>query len=139
MRKGFNISLIAILIAIFVSCTTQKSFALHEPAIYFTEDGGVTNTFQMQAEYLMEESAKKNLMEESAKKKGCDGEDECKPYCKYERVESCTFCSLFALVFNTVSAIGEKQLQLFLILLFVLLLLPLVFGLLYRRCCLFLP
>ncbi len=104
MRKGFNISLIAILIAIFVSCTTQKSFASHEPAIYFTEDGGVTNTFQMQAEYLMEESAKK---------KGCDGVDECKPYCKYERVESCTFCSLFALVFNTVSAIGEKAITTF--------------------------
>ena len=43
----------------------------------------------------------------------CDGEDECKPYCKYERVESCTFCSLFALVFNTVSAIGEKAITTF--------------------------
>ena len=49
----------------------------------------------------------------TTEKKGCDGEDECKPYCKYERVESCTFCSLFALVFNTVSAIGEKAITTF--------------------------
>ena len=40
-----------------------------------------------------------------------DGVKKCYPACKYNRVESCTLCPIFALVFNTVSKVGALSVE----------------------------
>ncbi|MBR2922255.1 MAG: type IV secretion system protein [Alphaproteobacteria bacterium] len=43
----------------------------------------------------------------SARNPGCSWSKRCYPGCKYTKVESCTLCPLFVLVFNTVSKVGS--------------------------------
>lgn len=42
-------------------------------------------------------------------KPGCDGVDKCTPYCKYKDdiVNDCFLCPIFAVIFNTVSQVGD--------------------------------
>ena len=50
-----------------------------------------------------------------SKPQGCEkGSDtECVPYCKYEKVEECLLCPVFAVVFNTVSRLGAIAISTF--------------------------
>lgn len=42
-----------------------------------------------------------------------DKDSRCAPICKYQAVKVCTLCPLFAVVFNTVSAVGSKAIKAF--------------------------
>lgn len=42
-----------------------------------------------------------------------DSDTECMPYCKYERVEECLLCPVFAVTFNTVSTLGAVAITTF--------------------------
>ena len=42
-----------------------------------------------------------------ARNAGCSWSQRCYPGCRYEKVETCTLCPLFVLVFNTVSKVGS--------------------------------
>lgn len=46
-------------------------------------------------------------------KPGCDSVDKCKPYCKYNPKDSCFLCPVFAVIFNTVSEVGDTAVKAF--------------------------
>lgn len=43
----------------------------------------------------------------------CSGKSRCAPICKYQTVKVCTLCPIFAVAFNTVSAVGSKAISAF--------------------------
>ena len=51
----------------------------------------------------------------TTKPTGCqkDSDTECMPYCKYQKVEECLLCPVFAVVFNTASTIGAVAITTF--------------------------
>lgn len=58
----------------------------------------------------LEEAVKKSAIATACAK---DSDTECMPYCKYERVEECLLCPVFAVVFNTASTIGAVAITTF--------------------------
>ena len=123
MKKFFNIifiSILALITSLFIAAQAYSDdgsgsfvFAVEQSAANTRALATITGseTLKKQADEL-EEIAYGSAY---SKPQGCEkGSDtECVPYCKYEKVEECLLCPVFAVVFNTVSRLGSVAISTF--------------------------